>query len=265
MSLNNKGTSLMSVIIAASVLGAIMFAANAFLLNTLKMQKHTENVSELSVFMDEVKILLGNTTRCTTYLHDQLINDDLQIKDISQGIDISKNTIKFGWNIQSIKIDNETLLPDGNKLAKLTFKVNKVHQNAGPQMLARQITLEYKPKINLGSEAIDTCSLIGNIDIDSTVGKLTFPDSTCSTEEYAVGFSNGNVICSTIPANAVKPAASTAVPGKGCTGAFCVASDFGPCDGAFCKTNGTFCNGVRCNASGVGATCEGTYCTVRKQ
>lgn len=264
MTLNNKGISLISVMIAASVLGAIMFAANSFILNTLKMQKHVENVADLSSFMDEVKGLLGNTTRCTNYLHDQLTQNDLQIKDIPNGVNISKNQVKSGWNIQSIKLDSETLLPDGNKLAKLTFKVKKEHNNAGPQALVRQLTIEYKPKLVTGNEAIDTCSLIGNIDIQDTVSKLTFPDSTCSPGEYAVGFSKGNVICSSIPANVVQPAKSPATPGKGCDKSFCVANDFGPCKGSFCKTNGNYCNGSFCHASGPNATCDGFGCTIGK-
>ena len=246
--------------IAASILGAIMFASSSFILNTLKAQKNTEQVADLSMIMEEVKVLLGNTTRCSSYLHDQLTSNDLKIKDTTQNIDISPNTIKSGWKFQSIKINKDTLLPDGNKLAKLVFKVTKENNKSGLQNLVREVTMEYKPKIISGQEAIDTCSLIGNINIEDTVKKLTFPDSTCSPGEYAVGFSKGEVICSSVPANVVQPAKSPITPGAGCSKAFCVANDYGPCKGLMCKTNGNYCDGMGCQATGPMATCDGMGC-----
>lgn len=260
MKFNNKGMSLLNVIIAASILGAIMFATSSFIISTLKTQKNIEQVADLSIVMEEVKVLLGNTTRCTSYLHDQLISNDLTIKDMSQGIDISPNAIKSGWKIQSIKIDKETLLPDGNKLAKLVFKVTKEVNKSGLQNLVRELTMEYKPKIISGQEAIDTCSLISNINVEETVKSLTFPDSTCSPGEYAVGFSKGKVICSNVPANVVQPAKTPITPGAGCDTAFCVANDFGPCEGFMCKTNGNYCKGFGCHATGTSATCDGMSC-----
>jgi prepilin-type N-terminal cleavage/methylation domain-containing protein len=35
-------------------------------------------------------------------------------------------------------------------------------------------------------------------------------------------------------------------PGPGCTGSSCAASDFGPCNGTFCTTNGGSCVGIGC-------------------
>lgn len=39
---------------------------------------------------------------------------------------------------------------------------------------------------------------------------------------------------------------SFANPGPGCTGDGCAASDFGPCKGTFCRTNGGSCTGINC-------------------
>jgi hypothetical protein len=44
---------------------------------------------------------------------------------------------------------------------------------------------------------------------------------------------------------------SYANPGPGCTGSSCAASDFGPCNGTFCTTNGGSCNGIGCQAGVV--------------
>lgn len=237
--------------IAASLMGAIMLFVSSYMVNMSKSQSHIQQVSNLQGTMDEIKVLLGNTDRCTHFLQDQLTDQELKVQDVNQGINYAKDQVVNGWKVESITVQEDVDLPDGNKLGKIVLKFKKQNQTTGPQEFVRKLTLDYEPKSINGSEAIDSCQTLANIDIQQTVENLQFPESVCPDGLYSIGFSQGKVICKDIQTTSSSSGGnpySFSNPGPGCTGANCVTYDFGPCIGAGCKTNGLQCSGANCTA-----------------
>lgn len=134
-----------------------------------------------------------------------------------------------------------------------------------------------------------TCTYVAGLNGSAGIPGLFLPPGTstqtlgtCPTGEVLTGIQSSGITCVdvntlivssgftppsgwtpppvTSPTPPPPPAWSPSNPGPGCSGSSCITYDYGPCDGSSCWTNGNYCDGPSCVATGVTAGCNGSSC-----
>lgn len=273
---NNKGISILEVLIAATVSVMVVLGLITILNQMNKEFRYANQRADALEFRNSVTGLLSNLETCSCQLNQNLelinmtdvtpqaalaliknscaadastfVEADTPIPGLSSNLKISKIEIK----------DIEPLTTAENYRGRINFSFS----SDGLVRPLRDFSLELRfttdPATAASSKKFKECKVVGSSTSSPSLAGL------CPDGQFMIGFSEGAVQCSAVSIDGGVSNASEDLdvtkPGPGCEGISCITADYGPCFGIDCVTNGKKCSGTGCTACAEGASCGGIDC-----
>jgi hypothetical protein len=195
MHLNNqRGVSLISVLVAVAILGVVISGTTTLLNQFVMGQSFTRFSSESIYFQQGVRTLLSNTAACTqTFLGLNLAvpNTVTRLKD-QAGTDVYTTGAVYGdrtFILTSVTLDSFTSAPPPGR-ATVTLRFDATTQVLGPSTLAKSIDIQVSGSGSPGN--LVSCTALGGVTFPlwaNPIGSAAAPAYSFQTDSNTGMFS----------------------------------------------------------------------------
>lgn len=270
MKINNTiGFTIIELMVALGIMSIMGFAFTAIIINSNREMKALEMKADSLSLKANVEGALSNLDTCSCLMNSYASSfDSDHLSMTASNISVIKSSCES--SASTVAAENADVV--GTKLVVDKIKIEnieylgtaesykgKLRISYQPSMLGirplRPITLDIRFKTQASSPSnakkIVECDFFGS---SGGIANLNIP--SCPPDQYLRGVQDGLPLCSAVTiagrasdeggVDSSGTAYSVTNPGPGCRGVFCKTSDYGPCLGPFCKTNGSSCIGDFC-------------------
>lgn len=274
--LNSKGISITSALVAMGIASATMLAITTMISASNRHNAFMSHKSDFEDLVYELEDTFKVQADCDAQFQGILVDPNnrtqldpdasLQLANFLINSKLGKaQTNKIKVNQSFIKLFNQKDATSLTGILTLTAKV--VNGQTEVALNSKPLSMPFTIKLDVNNK-IENC-IAGDYDqlVSSIGGPATSITGKCQDNHYVQGINpDGSLMCTklqasaTIPGQEPVPGWSPQNPGPGCSGTACRTSDFGPCYGTSCSTNGNYCSGTGCRARGPMASCKGVSC-----
>lgn len=185
---NNRGFSLVEIVIAAGILGFVTLATTTLMTMIAQTGGKARFENDVVNDLDRLRALLNKEHICTANLKGKsltpILSNPFKIVEVKK--DASGNYIKDTKNLSDLDADVRLQLDPSSKLAILKFKFESKTKITGPNEVYRDMFLYANVD---ASNKITDCSVVGKIKLSNcySMAAMTGPLS-CASDEVATKF-----------------------------------------------------------------------------